>query len=113
LENWTELSVFVPRPKLAELVAQIGNWHFSTIAQYFLHEFTKNITLGEICIKQSRNGDGPVVVKMDQEEEQDPESELELPLADVPMPKNISNFVDIYIRLAFSNYFSIIPNILS
>jgi hypothetical protein len=96
--------VSVPRPQLAELVAQIGDWHFSTIAQYFLHEFTKNITLGKLCIKQSRNGNGLVVVKMD--EEQDPE--VELPLADVPMPKNISNFVGLNIRLAFSKLISYI-----
>ena len=80
---------FLPRPQLGQLVAQIADWYFSRKAQFYLHECGQ-VTLGELWIKWSANGHGPIIIKDEQQQE--------LPLADVPMPENIKNFKRIYIR---------------
>jgi hypothetical protein len=79
---------FLPRPQLGKLVSLIADWYFASKAQFYLHECGQ-ITLGHLDIEPSANGSGPVIVKGRQE----------LPLADVPMPKNVQNFKHIFIRL--------------
>jgi hypothetical protein len=99
----------VPRPQLAELVPQIGDWRFAEKAQYYLHEFGR-ITLGDMYIRNSiawiniKNGI-PIVKLCDEGEYNADEPVWEYPLADVPIPKNITDFRSIEIRLAFSNSF--------
>jgi hypothetical protein len=79
---------FVPRHELARLVPQIGHWHFASKAQYHLHECDR-ITFGCFDIKKSLKMWGPVIVnKVDKD----------LPLAAVPIPKNVKNFKEITLR---------------
>jgi hypothetical protein len=96
---------------LAEIVPQIGDWHFATKAQYYLHECGR-ITLGELDIRRStswvnrKNGIPIPIVKF---YEYDPmeykynadQPGWEYPMADVPIPKNIINFEAIHIRLLY------------
>jgi hypothetical protein len=96
----------VPRPQLAELVPQIGDWRFAEKAQYYLHEFGR-ITLGDLYIRKSnsswiniKNGI-PIVKLCDEGEYNADEPVWEYPLADAPIPKNIIDFRCIEIRLAF------------
>jgi hypothetical protein len=91
---------FVPRPQMAELVPQIGDWYFATKAQYYLHECGK-ITLDEFWIKSSTRGNGSPVISKDYAMQQ------EFPLANVPMPENIINFKKICLDLySMRNSFS-------
>jgi hypothetical protein len=78
---------FLARPHLAKIVPQIGNWYFALKAQYYLHE-CGNITLGR-DLHISVNGNGPAIERT---------YLTYMPLADVPMPKNVKNFNDIQIR---------------
>jgi hypothetical protein len=80
-----DVFAFLPRPQLAKLVPQVGNWHFASKAQYFLHECGR-FTIGRLRIKKPY-GHGPVIVKEGQQ----------FPLADVPRPENIIDFKKIYI----------------
>jgi hypothetical protein len=34
LESWVDIFAFLHRPQLAEIVPQIGDWHFATKAQF-------------------------------------------------------------------------------
>jgi hypothetical protein len=92
-ENWNDMFGFVPRPQLAELVPDIGDWHFAAKAQYYLHECGK-ITLGKLRIEPStfEDEDGLIIVV----------KEWESPIADVPIPENIINFKGIDIRFVVS-----------
>jgi hypothetical protein len=82
----------VPRPQLAEIVPQIGDWYFATKAQYYLHECGQ-ITLGPLEIISSINGHGAVTRKVFC-------FGPEFPLADAPMPENVKNF-EIWIRFIY------------
>jgi hypothetical protein len=103
LETWTDIFGFLPRPQLAELVPDIGDWHFASKAQYYLHEFGK-ITLGYLHIRRSTSWanrkNGLPIAKLLISNENDDQAGWEYPLADVPIPKNIVNFAGIRIRLA-------------
>jgi hypothetical protein len=79
---------FVSRLELAEFASQIGDWYFASKAQFYLHECGK-ITLGKMIIDSSMNGNGPVIYEGVWDE---------LPLADVPMPENVKNFKEIFLR---------------
>jgi hypothetical protein len=95
----------VPRPQLAELVPQIGDWRFAEKAQYYLHEYGR-ITLGRIYIRESNswiNMGVPIVKLCGEGEINANKPGWEYPLADVPIPKNIINFGRIQIRFVFSN----------
>jgi hypothetical protein len=118
METWADVFGFLPRPMLAEFVPQIGHWHFTTKAQYFLHELGK-ITLGYLDIARSAswmNRNGPPIVKFSDYAHREinwpwygfselppaqPIAGWEFPLADVPIPKNIINFKGIHIRFVF------------
>jgi hypothetical protein len=112
LETWTEIFGFLPRPQLAELVPEIGDWRFAEKAQYYLHEFGR-ITLGDLYIRRSiswiNRKNGIPIVKLCAEDEITYKPDWEYPLADVPIPKNIIYFRSIDIRLAFSNLYCIFP----
>jgi hypothetical protein len=115
LENWTDIFGFLPRPQLAELVPEIGDWCFAEKAQDYLHEYGR-ITLGDIYIRESnswingKNGIPIPIVKLYDEGENNPSKPVwEYPLADVPIPKNIIDFGSIHIRLAFSNSYYTFP----
>jgi hypothetical protein len=86
LETWIDVFGFVRRDELARLVPDIGHWHFATKAQYFLHEYGK-ITLG--CLRIDK---GEAVAQL---------IEQELPLATVPLPKNITNFETLRLKFVF------------
>jgi hypothetical protein len=77
----------VPRPYLANVVSQIGDWYFAIKAQFYLHECGK-ITLGFLRITKPAYRNGPVILK----------GERELPLPDVPMPENIKQLKGIHLR---------------
>jgi hypothetical protein len=103
-ETWTNIFGFVPRPQLAELVPQIGDWRFAEKAQYYLHEYGK-ISLGYLHIRRSTSWmnrkNGPPIVKLCNDEDYEHEYfGWDFPMADVPIPKNITNFEGIHIRLA-------------
>jgi hypothetical protein len=102
LETWVDMFGFLHRPQLAELVPQIGDWHFATKAQYYLHECGQ-ITLGDLDIRRTTswiNRDGPPIVKF---YEYNYQTGWEFPMADVPMPNNIIDFKTIHIRFSFDN----------
>jgi hypothetical protein len=104
-ETWTEMFGFVPRPQLAELVPEIGDWRFAEKAQDYLHEFGR-ITLDDMYIRSSiswinRKKGIPIVKLCDEGEHDADEPGWEYPLPDVPIPKNIINFRSINIRFAF------------
>jgi hypothetical protein len=103
LETWVDIFAFLHRPQLAEIVPQIGNWHFATKAQYYLHECGR-ITLGDLDIRRTTswmNRNGPPIVKF--YEYNDYQTGWEFPMADVPIPKNIIGFETIHIRFSFDN----------
>jgi hypothetical protein len=104
LETWTNIFGFVPRPQLAELVPQIGDWRFAEKAQYYLHEFGR-ITLGDLHIRRSTswiNRKGIPIIKLCDDDDYEHEYfGWDFPMADVPIPKNITNFEEIHIRFAF------------
>jgi hypothetical protein len=104
-------------------VPEIGDRHFASKAQFYLHECGK-ITLGnleisskpipsaededdlEISSISSEEEDDPEISSIPSEDEDDPILNIpvilkdgrELPLADVPIPANIRNFKQIRIR---------------
>jgi hypothetical protein len=88
-----------------ETTSSLDHWHFASKAQYNLHEFGK-ITLGNLDIKRSsswinaKNGI-PIVKLRDEEEYNSHQTDWEYPLADVSIPKNITNFGSIRIRCVF------------
>jgi hypothetical protein len=100
LETWTDIFGFLPRPQLAEIVPEIGDWRFAEKAQYYLHEYGR-ITLGDLDIIKSiswiNRKNGIPTVKLSNDDQAD----WEYPLADVPIPKNIINFEEIKIRFFF------------
>jgi hypothetical protein len=105
LETWTDIFGFLPRPQLAELVPQIGDWHFASKAQYYLHGCGR-ITLGELHISRStswinRKTGTPIVKLCNDYDDEHQYFGWDFPMADVPIPKNIINFEYIFIRLAF------------
>jgi hypothetical protein len=105
LETWTDIFGFLPRPQLAELVPQIGDWHFAEKAQYYLHKCGK-ITLGEMYIRRStawiNRKNGPPIVKLCNDEDYEYRYfGWDFSMADVPIPKNIINFAGIFIRFVF------------
>jgi hypothetical protein len=105
LETWTDIFGFLPRPQLAELVPQIGDWHFASKAQYYLHEFGK-ISLGYLDIRKSTSWinrkNGPPIVKLCSDDDYEHEYfGWDFPLSDVSIPKNIINFARIDIRFLF------------
>jgi hypothetical protein len=101
--TWTKMFGFVPRPQLAELVPQIGNWHFASKAQYYLHEYGR-ISLGYLRIRKSNSWinrkNGIPIVKLYEKGQYKPYKPWEYPLADAPISKNIIHFRCIHIRLA-------------
>jgi hypothetical protein len=113
LETWADIFGFLPRRQLAEIVPEIGDWHFAERAQYFLHECSK-ITLDSLEIRRSSswiNRKVPIVKLYDDDDDEEHKTGWEFPLADVPIPKNIKNFKYIHIRFAFfPNKIHIIPS---
>jgi hypothetical protein len=102
LETWADIFGFLPRPQLAELVPQIGDWHFATKAQYYMHECGL-ITLCDMYIRRStswidRKNDRPIVKLCHEHAYEHQYFGWDFPLADVPIPKNIINFEYICIR---------------
>jgi hypothetical protein len=103
LETWADIFGFLPRPQLGELVPQIGDWHFALKAQYYLHEFGR-ITLGDLHITKStswidkKNG-RPIVKLCNYGDYEYRYFGWDFSWADVPIPKNITNFAGIHIRL--------------
>jgi hypothetical protein len=83
-ENWNDVFDFLTRLQLAQIVPQIGDWHFAGKAQYYLHECGQ-ITFGQLEIISSRNGHGAVIRKRFF-------FGREFPLADASMPENVKNF---------------------
>jgi hypothetical protein len=67
----------------------IGDRQFVSFVQFFLHKLGE-VTLEQLRIRLSENGNGPIVIVN--------REDRELPLADVPIPKNIKNFESIIIR---------------
>jgi hypothetical protein len=103
-ETWTNIFGFVPRPQLAELVPEIGDWRFAEKAQYYLHEFGR-ITLGDIYIRKptawiNRKNGIPTVRLCYDDDDEHQYFGWDFPMADVPIPKNVINFEGIRIRLA-------------
>jgi hypothetical protein len=120
-ENWNDIFGFLPRTQLAQLVPQIGDRHFASKAQFYLHECGK-ITLGNLEISsipvhsEDEDGDEILSIPSSESEDEDEISSIpsaedrdervpvilkdgrELPLADVPIPANIKNFKQIRIR---------------
>jgi hypothetical protein len=86
---------FLPRRQLGKLVSLIGDWYFATKAQFYLHECGQ-ITLGSFAIERSMNGLPVVNVWL---EEHKYFWHFREPLADVPMPTNVKNFMQIRIGL--------------
>jgi hypothetical protein len=90
LETWTDLLTFVPRKQLVQFVAQLDGRQLARIFQFYLHKCGK-VTIGNLRIEASPNGNGPIIVKDGQK----------LPLADGPMPENVNDFKRIRIELGF------------
>jgi hypothetical protein len=95
-ENWFDLLAFVPRRKLAQIMAWNGNRQFAKIVQTFLHEYGQ-IKLDSIAIVrpfvEHPNGGLRVRVKyMD--------SWLRFKLADSQIPANIKDFKTVKLRFA-------------
>jgi hypothetical protein len=103
-ENWNDIFGFLPRPQLAELVPQIGDWHFAGKALFYLHECGK-IILDDFFIKPSANGNGTAIVEINKQ------LGREMPLADVPMPSNIKNFKRITLRFVLDDNLNAQQNI--
>jgi hypothetical protein len=92
---------FVPRRQLAEIGAQIGDYQFVSILQYFLNGVGQ-ITFGPLHIVAPREDDadsGPIV-KVCEKFEGRMEMKMETYLPDGPMPGNIRNFQSITLRFA-------------
>jgi hypothetical protein len=77
----------------------IGDRQFVSFVQFFLHKCGE-ITLGQLHIRLSEDGNGPMVIVN--------KEGRELPLADVSMPQNVKNFESIRIRFVFTINFVLI-----
>jgi hypothetical protein len=100
LENWFDLLAFLSRPHLGKLSSHIGNRRFATIVQTFLHKYVRQITLGGINLIETKKGDendhsSKARVNLWQKYRWGRE---EFPLADGPMPENITDFQAIQLR---------------
>jgi hypothetical protein len=80
----------VPREQLVQLVAQLDGRQLARIFQFYLHKCGK-VTIGNLRIEASPNGNGPIIVKRGHGQA--------LLLADGPMPENINDFKRIRIQL--------------
>jgi hypothetical protein len=111
-ENWNDIFGFLPRAQLAQIVPQIGDRHFASKAQFYLHKCGK-ITLGNLEIsskpKPSEDEDDENELEISSIPSEDEDGPIfnipvvlkegrELPLADVPIPANIKNFKQLRIR---------------
>jgi hypothetical protein len=88
LETWTDIFGFLCRSQLVQLSPHIVDRQFSSSLQFFLHKFGQ-ITLGNLCIESSTNGDEQVAIVNGK-----------FPLPDVPIPMNVNNFEGIELRFA-------------
>jgi hypothetical protein len=109
-ETWFCLLAFMPRHQLGQIILQIGDRQFAGIAQSFLHDEVDNkVTLGNIWISLPRDLDaiGHPSLKVwpkycwYAKPWRTISQQLVLPSADVPMPKNIKDFVSLRIRFAY------------
>jgi hypothetical protein len=103
LENWYDLLAFLSRPKLAHFSLGVGNRRFASIVQTFLHKYVRQITLRPINVLETTNGSANAdgndhskarviswkSYRLGREE---------FPVADWPMPENITNFESIQLR---------------
>jgi hypothetical protein len=105
LENWYDLLAFLSRPQLGQVASHIGNRRFASILQGFLHKYLQQITLPPINISKTTNEDAndppKAIVNLWHSKKWGTE---ELPLADWPMPENITNFESI--KLRFVRYYN-------
>jgi hypothetical protein len=98
VDIWLDVLPFVPRRQLAKIGAQIGNYQFASILQYFLHGVGQ-ITFGPLHLAAPNEIDeenGPIVILRKIFGEQWGPMETYLP--DWPMPGNIRDFQSITLR---------------
>jgi hypothetical protein len=101
----------MPRRQLGEIVPQIGNWHFASKSQFYLHECGQitlaYLTIGPASVNDDGEYEDPIVIVEVGPAEED-QSFWDLPLADVPMPTNVKNFKAIRIRLVLCFFYKCI-----
>jgi hypothetical protein len=93
-ENWYDLLAFVPRRQLGNNASQIGDRQFAHILQSYLHDEVDNkVTLGQMLIIPPRRN-----VTSDRPMMQYSYECAAVDLPDCPMPKNVKNFIEIYLK---------------
>jgi hypothetical protein len=97
LENWYDLLAFLSRPHLGQFAWLIGNRRFASIVQTFLHKYVRQITLRpinltEMAMKMAIQGTRVILWRKNRWGRE------EFPVADGPMPENITNFESIKLR---------------
>jgi hypothetical protein len=81
----------LPRSQLVAFSPHIHDRQFAYVVQFFLHKCGQ-FTLGNLHIRTSAYGYGPIIAKNHQQL---------LPLADGPIPSNVVNFKGIRLRFAY------------
>jgi hypothetical protein len=103
LENWYDLLAFLTRLQLGQLASSIGNRRFPSIVQTFLHKYVRQITLRPINLSETTNVNKRSKVRVNLWKN-DGWSNEEFPLADWPMPENITNFQSIQLRFVWNSH---------
>jgi hypothetical protein len=100
LENWFDSLAQLPRLQLGQIVPQIGDRQFATIAQTFLHEHGEiRLHYTEITIPDDEESNGRPMVRVWRHSGWGPN--MELPFW--PMQSNIKHFHVIRLRFVFKH----------